>query len=99
MLDEVEAKYNVILEIIIIMIKKKHISKSCDKVTTINNQSSLHAHVYVKENWERISILPNLQRLETIVIFYNLTSLSAKSLVEYYGCLNGMDIANKISLF
>jgi hypothetical protein len=73
--------------------------KSCDKVTTINNQSWLHAHVYVKENCERISILPNLQRLKTIVIFHNLTSLSVKSLVEYYGCLNGMDIANKLVCF
>jgi hypothetical protein len=59
MLDEVEAMYNIILEAIIIMIKKKN-SKSCDKITTINNQSWLHAHVYVKENGERISVLPNL---------------------------------------
>jgi hypothetical protein len=56
-------------------------------------------HVYVKENWEKISILANLQRLETIAIFDNLTSLSVKSLVEYYGCLNGMDIANKLVCF
>jgi hypothetical protein len=73
--------------------------KSCDKITTINNQSWLPAHVYVKENGERILVLPNLQRLKTIAIFDNLTSLSVKSLVEYYGCLNGMDIVNKLVCF
>jgi hypothetical protein len=53
----------------------------------------------VKENCKRISILPNLQRLKTIAIFDNLTSLSVKNLVEYYGWLNGMDIAKKLICF
>ncbi len=47
----VEAMHNIVLWAIIVVVQKiTYISMSCDKVTTINNQSWLSVHVYVMEN-------------------------------------------------
>jgi hypothetical protein len=44
------------------------------------------------ENWEKIPILLNLQRLEIATTSKNLTSLIFKSLVDYGGLSNEMEM-------
>ncbi len=68
---------------------------SCDELTTINNHSWSSILVYVKEEWKRLPILLNLQRVVGGSIVDNLTYLIIQSLVEYRG-LNETDIAEKL---
>ncbi len=68
------------------------------EVITINNQSWLSIHVYVLEEWKRVSILLNLQGVVDEVAFNNSTSLIVKILMEFGG-LNEKDLANKLVCF
>jgi hypothetical protein len=52
-------------------------------------------HVYVINEWKRIFILLNLQRMVDGVIFGNLTSLIIQILVKY-GRLSETKIVNKL---
>jgi hypothetical protein len=78
--------------------KLEYILVSCDELTTINNHSWLSIHVYVKEEWKRLPILLNLQRVVDGSIIDNLTYLIIQSLVEYGG-LNEAAIAKKLICF
>jgi hypothetical protein len=80
------------------MQKSLFISMSCDEVTTIDNQSWLFVHVYVTNEWKRVSILLNLQRVVDGAIFNNLTSVIMKSLMEFGG-LSEIDLVNKLVYF
>ncbi len=94
-----ETMYNVILWATkVIMQKSLFISMSCDEVTTIDNQSWLFVHVYVTNEWKRVSILLNLQRVVDGAIFNNLTSVIMKSLMEFGG-LSETNLANKLVSF
>ncbi len=55
--------------------KLEYILVSCDELTTVNNHSWLSIHVYVKEEWNRLPILLNLQRAVDGSIIDNLTYL------------------------
>jgi len=57
---------------------------SCDEVTTINNQSWLFIHVYVTEEWKRVPILLNLQRVVNGAIF--LVCFGTNGIIVSPGC-------------
>jgi hypothetical protein len=71
---------------------------NCDELTTINNHSWLSIHVYVREEWKRLPILLNLQRVVNGSIVDNLTYLIIQNLIEY-GRLNEVDITKKLICF
>jgi hypothetical protein len=61
---------------------------SCDEVTTINNQSWLFIHVYVTEEWKRVPILLNLQRVVNGAIF--LVCFGTNGIIVSQGVKNGV---------
>jgi hypothetical protein len=70
----------------------------CDKVTTLNNQSWISIHVYIVENWHRVPIFLNLERIVHGGTSDNLTSIIIRSLVIFGGMLE-TNITNKIVCF
>jgi hypothetical protein len=55
------------------MQKVRYIAISCDEVTTIDNQSWCNVHVYVDDEFNRISLLLNLEGVISASNAKNLT--------------------------
>jgi hypothetical protein len=95
----VEVMHDVVLHAIKgIVQKSKYISMSYDEFATINNHGWLFIHVCVGEEWKRLPMLLNLQKVVDGSTIDNLTYLIIQSLVEYGG-LNEANIAKKLICF
>jgi len=84
----VVAMHDVILKQIVLLVQQaRFISFSCDEVTTLNNQSWIYVHGYVVDNWHKVPILLNLERIVDEGTSDNLTTMVIHSLVIFGGML------------
>ncbi len=82
----VVAMHDVILKQIVLLVQQaRFISFSCDEVTTLNNQSWIYVHGYVVDNWHKVPILLNLERIVDGGTLDNLTTMIIHSLVIFGG--------------
>jgi hypothetical protein len=60
----------------------KYLSLSCDKVTTIDNQSWISIHAYMLVDWERVPLLLSLERLTKGSIAGHITKVIVNAVVR-----------------
>ncbi len=95
----VVAMNNVILKQTMLLVQQaRFIFINYDKVTTLENQSWISIHVYIVENWHRVPILLNLERIVNGGTSNNLIYVIIHSLAIFRGMLK-TDIINKVVYF
>jgi hypothetical protein len=88
------AMHNVILKHNMLLVQQaRFISINCDKVTNLDNYSWIYVHVYIVENWRKVPIILNLERIVNGGTSNNLTFVIIHSLVVF------CDNTNKVVCF
>jgi hypothetical protein len=77
--------------------KTKYLIVNCDDVMTIDNQSWCSVHIYVINNFKRIPLLLNVEKVLVRGFMNNFITLILKSLMEYGGLIVE-HVANKVSI-